>query len=191
LVNYFKKKIFTKEECDRILSMPTESIREKDLIKSLGLDFETSWANGTAHSKWDENYEKVLHTEDWVMDRLEKYRNNFSLHSNGYWPLLIKTYDVGDQLGIHQDGSKGIRRTAISVNLNEDFEGGRFQIFDWDLDYSGVEEIHKPTYGIKTFEPESGLMIQVPLYVPHGVTPVIKGARKQLLTWTIGDKLKW
>ena len=46
--------------------MPIESIREKDLIKSLGLDFETSWANGTVYSKWDENYENVLQAEDWV-----------------------------------------------------------------------------------------------------------------------------
>ena len=105
--------------------------------------------------------------------------------------MVIRTYGVGDQLGIHQDGSKEIRRTAISINLNEDYEGGEFQIFDWELIYSGKDILHKPTHGIKTFEPEVGKMIQVPLYVPHGVTPVIKGVRKQLLTWTLGDNLKW
>ena len=191
MVNYFKKKIFTKKECDMILSMPIKMVREKDVINDLGLEFETSWANGVANSNWDQNYQEVLQAEDWVWDRLEKYKNIYSKHANSFWPLFIRTYGVGDQLGIHQDGSKEIRRTAISINLNEDFEGGEFQIFDWELNYSGKEISHKPTHGIKTFKPEAGVMIQVPLYVPHGVTPVIKGVRKQLLTWTLGDKINW
>lgn len=189
--NYVQTKIFTKEECDMILSMPIKMVREKDVINDLGLEFETSWANGVANSNWDQNYQEVLQAEDWVWDRLEKYKNIYSKHANSFWPLFIRTYGVGDQLGIHQDGSKEIRRTAISINLNEDFEGGEFQIFDWELNYSGKDILHKPTYGIKIFKPEVGMMIQVPLYVPHGVTPVIKGVRKQLLTWTLGDKIKW
>ena len=190
-MNYVETKIFTKEECDMILSMPIKMVSEKDIIDDLGLEFETSWANGVANSNWDHVKQEVLEAEDWVWDRLEKYKNIYSKHANSFWPLVIRTYGVGDQLGIHQDGSKEIRRTAISVYLNEDFEGGEFQIFDWELNYSGKEISHKPTHGIKTFKPEAGVMIQVPLYVPHGVTTVIKGVRKQLLTWTLGDKIKW
>ena len=189
--NYVETKIFTKKECDMILSMPIKMVREKDVINDLGLEFETSWANGVANSNWDQVYQEVLQAEDWVWDRLEKHKNIYSKHANSFWPLVIRTYRVGDQLGIHQDGSKEIRRTAISVYLNDDFDGGEFQIFDWEMNYSGKEISHKPTHGIKTFKPEAGVMIQVPLYVPHGVTPVIKGVRKQLLTWTLGDKIKW
>ena len=189
--NYVETKIFTKKECDMILSMPIKMVREKDVINDLGLEFETSWANGVANSNWDQVYQEVLQAEGWVWDRLEKYKNIYSKHANSFWPLVIRTYRVGDQLGIHQDGSKEIRRTAISVYLNDDFDGGEFQIFDWEMNYSGKEISHKPTHGIKTFKPEAGVMIQVPLYVPHGVTPVIKGVRKQLLTWTLGDKIKW
>tara|TARA_Y100000310_G_scaffold46302_1_gene43009 strand:- start:193 stop:363 length:171 start_codon:yes stop_codon:yes gene_type:complete len=45
MINYVETKIFTKEECDMILSMPIKMVREKDLINDLGLEFETSWAN--------------------------------------------------------------------------------------------------------------------------------------------------
>ena len=120
-MNYVETKIFTKEECDMILSMPIKMVSEKDVIESLGLDFKTSWANGVANSNWDHVKQEVLEAEDWVWDRLEKYKNIYSKHANSFWPLVIRTYGVGDQLGIHQDGSKEIRRTAISINLNEDY----------------------------------------------------------------------
>ena len=76
--NYVQTKIFTKEECDMILSMPIKMVREKDVIDDLGLEFETSWANGVANSNWDQNYQEVLQAEDWVWDRLEKYKNIYS-----------------------------------------------------------------------------------------------------------------
>ena len=63
-----------------ILSMPIKMVREKDIIDDLGLEFETSWANGVANSNWDQVYQEVLQAEDWVWDRLEKHKNIYSKH---------------------------------------------------------------------------------------------------------------
>jgi hypothetical protein len=42
-----------------------------------------------------------------------------------------------------------------------------------------------------TIKPEIGQMIQCPIIIPHGVTKITKGVRKQLVTWYTGEVLNW
>jgi len=73
------------------------------------------------------------------------------------------------------------RKLSISILLNDsaDFEGGKFQFSD-NGDPNNVE----------VAEQKIGRVIAFPSFVPHRVTPVIKGTRKSLVYWVTGPKFQ-
>ena len=126
-----------------------------------------------------------------VYDRLMENKDigNFATCDEGLWPLLFKEYQVGDEIGMHFDDAFGVRRVAVSISLNDDYEGGKLQIFDWHYGWDGEDE--RGEAGWVTVEQKIGLMTLMPVLIPHRVTNVTKGVRKQLITWFIGEKLNW
>ena len=58
----------------------------------------------------------------------------------------------------------------MSINLNEDFEGGDLVFYDCD-----------------PIEQKTGNIIFFPSYLPHEVTPVTKGTRYSLVMWFLGN----
>ena len=89
---------------------------------------------------------------------------------------------------MHTDGVKDIKRVALSISLNDDYEGGKFQVFDWHYGWDGEDE--RGEVGWKTVEQKIGMMTLIPVIIPHRVTKV-KGTRYQLISWFLGDKLNW
>ena len=89
---------------------------------------------------------------------------------------------------MHTDGVKDVKRVALSISLNVDYEGGKLQVFDWHYGWDGEDE--RGEAGWITVEQKIGMMTLIPIITPHRVTKV-KGVRYQLISWFLGDKLNW
>jgi predicted 2-oxoglutarate/Fe(II)-dependent dioxygenase YbiX len=90
---------------------------------------------------------------------------------------LVACYAAEDQAHFraHRDNTtKGTahRRFAVSINLNEDFEGG---------------EIAFPEYGPQTFKPQAGAAVVFSCSLLHAVTPVTAGRRFAFLPFLYDD----
>tara|TARA_Y100001937_G_scaffold12858_1_gene16661 strand:+ start:446 stop:1018 length:573 start_codon:yes stop_codon:yes gene_type:complete len=182
--SYTQHQVFTEEECKKILQMRTEMV---DRL-TMGIPFESSWLNGAQEAAKD----RVVMADSWVYDRLKEYWDNDFCKCNGQWPLILKVYDVTnsgfDRHYMHTDSVKDVKRVALSISLNDDYEGGKLQVFDWHYDWDGEDE--RGEAGWKTVEQKIGMMTLIPVIIPHRVTKV-KGTRYQLISWFLGDKLNW
>jgi len=184
--SYTQHQVFTEEECKKILKMRTRMVSRL----TMGPKFENSWINGIQ----TEARESVVMAAPWVYDRLKEYWDNDFCKCNGQWPLIIKRYDVAnygfDHHYMHTDGVKGVKRVAVSVALNDDYEGGKLQVFDWHYDWDGEDE--RGEAGWVTVEQKIGSITLIPVIIPHRVTRVKAGdTRHQIVTWFLGDKLNW
>jgi PKHD-type hydroxylase len=103
-------------------------------------------------------------------------------------PLQYTEYRVGDEYGWHCDQHRApypdgrVRKFSFSVFLNDDFEGGAFDL-----------ETLAPNVDVRyvTFEkmrPNTALFFQADLW--HRVRPVSKGVRKSLVGWVVGKKFR-
>jgi PKHD-type hydroxylase len=68
------------------------------------------------------------------------------------------------------------RKLSMSFLLNDDFEGGEFQIAQGGEDTAETVQLTK------------GQMVIFPSFITHRVTPVTKGTRKSLVIWVRGPK---
>ena len=181
--SYSQHQVFTEEECKEILQMETGIV---DRL-TMGIPFESSWINGERAGADD----VVVHADTWVYDRLKEYWDNDFCKCNGQWPLIIKSYNSHNALPyhyMHTDGVKDVKRVALSISLNDNYEGGKLQIFDWHYGWDGEDE--RGEAGWVTVEQKIGMMTLIPVIIPHRVTRV-KGVRNQLTSWFLGDKLNW
>ena len=182
--SYTQHQVFTEEECKEILQMRTEMV---DRL-TIGIPFESSWINGTQSEATD----RVVMADTWVYDRLKEYWDNDFCKCNGQWPLIIKSYSedtsLWDRVPMHTDGVRDIKRVALSISLNDDYEGGELQIFNWHYSWDGRGE--RGESGWITIDQKIGVMTLIPVIIPHRVTRV-KGIRSQLTSWFLGDKLNW
>jgi PKHD-type hydroxylase len=78
----------------------------------------------------------------------------------------------------------------MGVILNDDFEGGEFQIVKYDHLKLEMENEWKdypsPESKIATVESSKGSVIVFPSDVYHRVKPVTKGIRYSLVAWFLG-----
>ena len=109
---------------------------------------------------------------------------------DGLWPLHLKEYQVDDEIVWHYDDVRGIRRVAVSICLNDEYEGGFFQ-FPKFGDKSKYYMNVKDDFEAETLKLKVGQMVQFPVVLLHRITPVTKGVRKQLVTWYTGEVLNW
>ena len=180
---YTQHQVFTEKECKEILQMETEMV---DRL-TMGIPFESSWINGIQSKAED----RVVMADTWVYDRLKEYWDNDFCKCNGQWPLVLKEYDSEFTFlyhYMHTDGVKDIKRVALSISLNDYYEGGKLQVFDWHYGWDGEDE--RSESGWITVEQKIGMMTLIPVIIPHRVTKV-KGVRHQLISWFLGDKLNW
>ena len=83
-----------------------------------------------------------------------------------------KGYDWHTDIGL---GMASTRKISISVNLNDNYEGGTLQFFS-DKTYE--------------FNPPRGDAIAFPSFLPHRVTPITKGERWSLVAWIGGQPFR-
>lgn len=81
--------------------------------------------------------------------------------------LIVACYDSADRgcFGAHRDNTVSAtahRRFAVSINLNEDFEGG---------------ELSFPEFGTRSYRPGAGGALIFSCSLMHAVSPVLRGRR--------------
>jgi PKHD-type hydroxylase len=121
-----------------------------------------------------------------AIDKLNQMYYNFDL--NGFNELQFTEYRSADggKFDFHCDIHYGeppsymyeMRKLSIVLLLNDDFEGGEFQI-------NTKNEVNPQTIQLKP-----GTMIAFPSWVLHRVTPLTKGNRRSLVTWVLGPKFR-
>ena len=87
------------------------------------------------------------------------YENTFMTHTDN---IRIIKYDVGQLIKDHSDVTQNIRG-SLTINLNDDYEGGEFRFF------GGQVKVSLSTGEAMLFPGE-------PLWI-HGTEPITKGAR--------------
>jgi predicted 2-oxoglutarate/Fe(II)-dependent dioxygenase YbiX len=92
-------------------------------------------------------------------------------------PWKIGRYDAakGGFFYRHRDNADeelAYRRCAVSVNLNDDYDGG---------------EIQFPEYGAALYRPEAGSALVFPCALMHQVAKMKTGARYALISFLFGD----
>ena len=108
------------------------------------------------------NYLRIVLTNYEVFIRntfCPTFKNIFMTNTNN---IRILKYDVGQCIKDHSDVSENIRG-SLTINLNDDYEGGEFRFFD------GQEKLHLSAGEAMLFPAE-------PIWI-HGTEPVTKGAR--------------
>ena len=178
-MEYKQVALFSSEECDRILNIK-RTVQDRS---SLAPPFTENWINGIPRVGCPD---VVVEPEPWLVDRIKtlfKFQDYATV--DGLWPLIYKEYWEGNKLGYHTDDVKGIKRVGISIQLNDDYEGGDLQLLSWrgNLYDNQVTDVTVPR-GI-------GLVTIFPIFIPHRVTPITSGIRKQLVTWMTGKYLNW
>lgn len=89
-------------------------------------------------------------------------------------------YDWHIDMGVESATDVVVRKLSLSVALNDDFEGGDFEIEKW---CSPAEKDRV----IKVKEMRTaGSIIVFPSFIQHRVTPVTKGKRYSLVCWFRG-----
>lgn len=177
---------FTEEELKAIV----------DYCDSVGTDFGTTFG---AEKKEDIEKHRVSNVKfhdrnqntAWIFDKLNfiiqaSNEQFYNFHLNGYAEFQYTTYDPSGRYDWHTDMSFGNkygndaqpRKLSLTLLLNDDFEGGEFQINDGKEESPVKIEMHK------------GRAIMFPSFMIHRVTPVTKGVRKSLVVWVLGPKFR-
>jgi hypothetical protein len=192
--HYIVKTIFTREECDEILRMKTKMVRRQELVSEFDQKKSTFLNNNfrsntlTTEDGSGEHMDEIIDADSWVYDRLMENMDIGSYATcDGLWPLHLKEYEVDDEIGMHFDDVRGIRRVAVSISLNDDYEGGVLQFPSWKLDM----DTGKDNFEIVDVRLKVGQIVQFPIILLHRLTPITRGVRKQLVTWYTGEVLNW
>lgn len=148
--------LFTKEECDYIISL-------KNKYPLLG-------DNG----RWEEfddfryKFYTLEYTTDidWIIKRMcDYFEKEMNLHIF-FRPtkLNMHHYTIGDEFGKHIDTGTPIKEWNVGIILNEDFEGGDYIIYD---ENDNLIVIDKKIGNVCIFQSQ----------IPHQVTPITNGER--------------
>jgi predicted 2-oxoglutarate/Fe(II)-dependent dioxygenase YbiX/peroxiredoxin len=105
-------------------------------------------------------------------------RHAFQFNATRLERLIIACYDAAEQgrFGPHRDNTVAAtahRRFAVSINLNDDFEGG---------------SIVFPEYGPRMFRPPAGGALVFSCSMMHAVTPMSRGRRYACLPFVYDDE---
>jgi len=181
-------KIFNDEEIDKIVTY----CENKELIKGKINPKEYKSFEQTTNEtirKCDLNFHEKNNETQWIYDKLDSYIlfiNNeyYGFDLNGYNQFQYTLYNSNenDHYSWHMDMQMGNttshqpRKLSLSMCLNDDFEGGKFQMNMGNQDYPIDIELKK------------GDIIFFPSFMPHRVTPVTKGIRKSVVVWITGPK---
>jgi PKHD-type hydroxylase len=132
----------------------------------------------------DDNLNQTLRT---VLDEHNKGAKwNFNIKE--FEPLQYTVYNVDDHYDWHIDShpyvypNGMIRKLSFTLCLNEDYEGGEFEISNPNpnpLKHINTKFKDKFT---------TGTLISFPSFVWHKVNPVTFGTRKVLVGWAVGSQ---
>jgi PKHD-type hydroxylase len=178
----FAKNVFTKEECELIISIAQ---KEKKLTGKIGGHLRNIINKNIRNSKitWIEANKDTKFIFDKITNAaLELNINFFNFELYGFNENLQFTeYNAPDghyEKHIDKDYNRVVRKLSVTVQLSDpsNYEGGEL-------------EFHLGS-NPKVAEKEQGSLIAFPSYVLHQVKPVTKGTRYSLVGWITGPNFK-
>lgn len=175
---------FNEEELSKISEIMQKIPLEESLISNKKIDNNIRRSQVAFHFPNEENkwiYERL----NTIIENLNSQFYNFDL--NGYDRFQYGEYNQKDQgtYDWHVDSAYGgnseeyeDRKLSLTLMLNDDYEGGDFEIIYGRFD----EPIKVPK--------EKGKIIVFPSFLFHRVTPVTRGIRKSIVVWVVGPKFR-
>ena len=142
----------------------------------------------------------------WIYDLLAPYMQEanenagWGYNITGCESVQISRYQGDEYYHWHRDGNAchiskydepencfkhgNVRKLSMTVNLNDDYEGGNLEFATLNSSRSKYEvtEYTAPNNGV-------GSVLVFPSYVMHRITPVTKGTRYSLVAWFLGPPL--
>ena len=172
-----------------------------DVCKKI-IDVVKDWKEGTVETpdreiKGEHNIRKseiFWSYEQWIFDYIWKYMDVFNeitglrYDISGVESIQITKYEKGDYYNFHYDGKgshknvvhEKVRKISMTIQLNEDYEGGEFKVAWCDEGKLLTETLGK----------SEGTIILFPSILEHCITPVTSGTRYSLVAWFIGVPFK-
>jgi len=175
---------FTEEELDAIVKYCDEAGTEQGVTFGAKTteDIEKHRVSNVKFHDRNENTAWIFDKLNFIIQAANEQFYNF--HLNGYAQFQYTIYDPNGRYDWHTDMAFGKkfgedeqpRKLSLTLLLNDDFEGGEFQVND------GKEEM------AITAPMQKGRVVLFPSFMIHRVTPVTKGIRKSLVVWVLGPK---
>ena len=180
------RNVFTAKECNRIIKMGRTWERIDAEIQTKSSEAETEKNNNYRNCKMYgppvDNTESWL----WIGEKISAAIYNFNAKDGWKFnlvgmaerPMLMEytelegKYDYHIDLGPSQLAST--RKIGFSLFLNDEYEGGKFQLKSGRDDYIPPEQ-------------ETGNLLFFPAYLLHRVTLVTKGTRSVVVGWIHGN----
>lgn len=170
-----RERLFSAEECERILELTQQAPTESSLIKHKREKDETIRNSNTSilkfseHNKWV--YEKL-------MSAIQEYNKVLKFRIGSLEPLQVQAYRPGGFYSWHMDlgdGNMSTRKISVVVLLNnvKQFKGGKLEF--WTGSNRG-----------QNLEVQQGDAVMFPPYLLHRVTPVTEGLRHTMVGWVHG-----
>ena len=172
-----------------------------DVCKKI-IDVVKDWEKGTVETpdreiKGEHNIRKsdiFWSYDQWIFDYIWKYMDVYNeitglrYDISGVESIQITKYEKGDYYDFHFDGKgshknvvcEKVRKISMTIQLNEEYEGGEFQVAWCDEGKLLTETLGK----------SKGTIILFPSILEHCITPVTSGTRYSLVAWFIGEPFK-
>ena len=132
--------------------------------------------------------------DPYIMEQIMEYVDKANYHAG--WNFQIEQpqqiqftkYEEGGHYNWHRDANRDLSKTggktrkiSITINLNDDYEGGELEIDSED--HYWTKHPRKVRQGL-------GSVCVFPSDTYHRVTKVTKGTRYSLVVWVMGDAWK-
>ena len=174
------------EFCDKVISLANNSWEIGEV------------KDDTACEKVDAGLRKsevYWTTEQWLVDSIWPFMevaNELSglmfdiervedIQITKYKPGCFYEFHVDSYSSHHFKNKHGkVRKLSMTIQLNDDYEGGEFQI----------ARCYKGKLQIETLEKSKGTVIVFPSSLEHRVKKVTSGERYSLVAWFLGSPLK-
>jgi PKHD-type hydroxylase len=196
-----------KDACDKIISMAEEKLKPAD----------EEIYDRHIESHKDANITDIVYSEEqWIYDAIWTYMVQANEESGWKYDIrYAETFQItrykkgmfydwhpdggGDHFSVHKSIGNpmlhnNVRKLSMSVLLNDDYEGGEFEIAK--LDHWGSSkgvtfgnkwvDRESPGYKTNIVEGKTGSIIVFPADVWHRVKPVTKGIRYSIVIWFLG-----
>ena len=183
-----QKRLFTKDECKKILECETTPFTVDNLKSDWGIETGEGWKRGMVDVKYINVVPYPLPVEKvdecvenrWFVDRLTKaifdlnkrYYNFRDITLDNFWR---KDYQIDEGIGWHVDSFTKYRFGG-ALFLNTDYEGGELRLFEGQ---------------VITVKPKIGVLVTWPAWTWHTVEKITKGERKIVLLYAKGPSFNF
>jgi len=184
---YLFPKELPEEFCSGLISMGESLLAEDSRVRKDGANVSNNtirkstvaWLNNSDIDAILQIYAQKANQEaGWNFDLLGSEIPQFATYKEG------GKYDWHIDIGIEDKDSILFRKLTLVVNLNDNYEGGEFQLQGL-FPPSSVDN----SYTLKDLK-RVGSIVVIPSFLYHRVMPVTKGTRHSLTCWFRGPSFR-